>query len=102
MPRLRYLGFQHTDVYQGPTGIWSPGDVREVEEPEASRLQADFPGVFVIDEPAKPDPIKAPPRSAAMGTPPVARDAKPAIKPKRARATRKRSTSKKTASKSSE
>ncbi len=34
--------------YEGASGTWRPGDVREVDEAEAHVLLADFPGAFEV------------------------------------------------------
>ncbi len=66
--RLRFLGFSHSPGYDGPSGSWSAGDVREVEEVEARRLLADFASAF---EPV-PTPA-APVAHTAMKEPPARR-----------------------------
>lgn len=67
--RVRFVGFPHTSSYNGASGRWAPGDVREVDDVTGAGLLADFPGCFALVEP----PITAPPHHAAIQAPPQAR-----------------------------
>lgn len=67
--RIRFDGFPHTATYQGPTGLWSPGDVREVDDEDAAVLLADFAGYFVPVEPATPSTTGPPRHTAGLGAP---------------------------------
>lgn len=51
--RLRFVGFAHTTGYDGPSGRWSPGDEREVDEATGAGLLHDFPGAFERLEPVR-------------------------------------------------
>lgn len=61
MPVLKFKGFPHTPTYRGPTGVWVPGDEREVSAADSARLLEDFPGAFeaVGSAPSKPTKTRA-------------------------------------------
>lgn len=67
--RLRLVSFPHVGGYNGPTGHWSPGDVREVDDVEGARLLSDFGAAFELVEP----PVTSPPQHTAVTRPPQAR-----------------------------
>lgn len=62
--------------YEGPSGAWRVGDVREVDEATGAGLRSDFPGVFLDDiVPAvaagADRELSGPPASGAMEPPPT-------------------------------
>lgn len=65
--RLRFAGFPHTTGYDGPSGSWSPGDEREVDAAEASRLLSDFGPAFVLIE------VPPPVQTVVVSSPPQRR-----------------------------
>ena len=65
MPTLKFKGFSHTAIYRGSTGVWSPGDEKEVSDAEAQRLQADFGDAFE----AVGSAVAAPKKSRAVKSP---------------------------------
>tara|TARA_Y100001938_G_scaffold30895_1_gene42012 strand:+ start:402 stop:641 length:240 start_codon:yes stop_codon:yes gene_type:complete len=65
MPTLKFKGFPHTAIYRGSTGVWSPGDEKEVSDAEAQRLQADFGDAFE----AVGSAVAAPKKSRAVKSP---------------------------------
>lgn len=67
--RIRFNGFPHTGNYQGPTGLWNAGDVREVDDEDAAVLLADFAGYFVPVEPTEPSTTGPPRHTAGIGAP---------------------------------
>ena len=65
MPTLKFKGFPHTAIYRGSSGVWSPGDEKEVSDAEAQRLQADFGDAFE----AVGSAVAAPKKSRAVKSP---------------------------------
>lgn len=75
MVRLRFLGFAHTAAYEGPSGRWQAGEVREVPEEQAAYLLRDFGQWFRAEPAAEPAtsssgsaafPTDGPPRSSIV------------------------------------
>lgn len=63
--RLRLVSFPHPGGYSGPTGHWSPGDEREVDDAEGARLLSDFGQCFALVEvppPVETVVVSAPPQ----------------------------------------
>lgn len=73
MVRLRFLGFAHTAAYEGPSGLWQAGEVREVPEEQAAYLLRDF-GQWFRAEPAA-EPATSSSGSAALPDGPPAHTA---------------------------
>ena len=65
MQTLKFKGFPHTAIYRGSTGVWSPGDEKQVSDAEAQRLQADFGDAFE----AVGSAVAAPKKSRAVKSP---------------------------------
>lgn len=69
--RVTFAGFPHCTTYNGPSGRWTAGDVREVSERDAEYLCGTFPGVFAREPVKVEQKLPAgPPRSAAASGPP--------------------------------
>ncbi len=53
---MTFAGFPHTGSYRGPSGAWSAGDVREVDDETADYLTGTFPQAFhsAVLDPPKP------------------------------------------------
>lgn len=69
MIRLRFLGFAHTAAYEGPSGRWQAGDVREVLEEQAAYLLRDFGQWFRAEPAAGSAPSSSEPAAMPDGPP---------------------------------